>query len=213
MKYLLLFSICIICSCKDKTNPKSDISSSAVTAKDSRTTDSHYLDHLLEEYKDRTLVGLFFVDSVYAKKISPVLNLTTSSYCNIDAFFRKNIDSLTVLAEAYMETIEDNQRSEIVHQLKYWLKNDVLLSSVPHHLNEDLTFEEIISELPETRVFLKQYLKARGQYWGSLDGGQSCKLYYDVAGYLLTLNEEKRITFFKRYFDVVCRISLSSEKQ
>jgi hypothetical protein len=157
------------------------------------------------------LVGLFFVDSVYAKKLSPVLKLTTSSYCSIDTFFKGATDSLSVLAEEYIKTIGDNKRNEIIHQLKYWLKNDALLSGVIDNLNEDLTFGEIISNLPETQVFLKQYLTAPGQYWGSLDADQSCKLYYDVTGYLLTLNDEKRITFFKQYFEVACKISLKNK--
>lgn len=199
MKYLLLFSVCIICSCQTKTSTKS--------IKDN----SHYLDYLLKEYHDRTLVGLFFVDSVYAKKLSPVLKLTTSSYCSIDTFFKGATDSLSVLAEEYIKTIGDNKRNEIIHQLKYWLKNDALLSGVIDNLNEDLTFGEIISNLPETQVFLKQYLTAPGQYWGSLDADQSCKLYYDVTGYLLTLNDEKRITFFKQYFEVACKISLKNK--
>ena len=199
MKYLLLLSVCIICSCQTKTSTQ---------VKDSGTTDSHYLDYLLQEYQDRTLVGLFFVDSVYAKTLSPALNLTTSSYCSIDTFFNGRT---SVLAEKYIGTIEDHKRNEIIRQLEYWLKNDALLSGVINNLNEDLTFGEIISDLPETKIFLKQYLKAPGQYWGSLDAGQSCKLYYDITGYLLTLNDEKRITFFKQYFDVACKISLKNK--
>ncbi|SEW35855.1 hypothetical protein SAMN05428988_4404 [Chitinophaga sp. YR573] len=198
MKYLLLFSVCIICSCQTKTSTK----------KDSGTTDSHYLDYLLKEYHERTLVGLFFVDSVYAKKLSPDLNLTTSSYCSIDTFFKRN---MLATAEKYIGTIEDHKRNEIIHQLEYWLKNDALLSGVINNLNKDLIFGEIISDLPETQVFLKQYLTAPGQYWGSLDAGQSCKLYYDITGYLLTLNDEKRIAFFKQYFEVACRISLKNK--
>jgi hypothetical protein len=214
MKYLLLFFICIICSCQAKTSTKSNTSPSSITAKNSGA-DSHYLDHLLKKYQDRTLVGLFLVDSVYTKKFSPVLNLKTSSYCSIDGFFRKNTsvtDSLSVLAEEYMETIEDKRRNEILRQLEYWLKNDALLTSVINNLNKDLIFEEIISDLPETNVLLKQYLKDPRQYWGSLDASQSCQLYYDVASYLLTLNDEKRIMFFKQYFDVACKISLKNSR-
>jgi hypothetical protein len=87
----------------------------------------------------------------------------------------------------------------------------MLLSSIGD-IDDELIFEQIINDIPETKRLIRKYLKDPKQYWGSLDENHSCKLYYDVLSYLLTLSDEKRIEFFRQYFNIACNDAFKNVK-
>lgn len=170
----------------------------------------------MKKYPYRTTIGLFTIDSIYAEKVSTLDSAYSLSNVCIDGFFLNSPfkDSLATLAEEYIESIDGNKQTLIINKLKMWLRNDALLSGIlDDNLYDGLDFGEIIANMPVAKVFMKKYLKDPHQYWGSLDANQSCKLYYDVTVYVLTLNREERLMFLKQYFDTAFKVSLKESKQ
>lgn len=111
----------------------------------------------------------------------------------------------------HLAKMPSTTRSQNFKKLEQWLKNDILLSSIlDNNLDDQVFFEELIYQIPETKNILTVYLKSPEQYWGSLDANQSCKLYYDVNLYLTNLKPIERINFFKKYFDAACKLSIKN---
>jgi hypothetical protein len=178
--------------------------------------DTGILDNYIHTYgRSKVLTGLYFIRSDLFKKFSNEISSINMPYCSIPTFLERKAaqnDSLMNSIETYLYNISKPERQSVIDKLKIWLKNDLLLSSIlDDNLSENVFFGQIISQIPETRPLLENYLKSPAQYWGSLDENQSCKLYYDVNKYLTGIDQKKRILFFKKYFNSGCSISLRTK--
>jgi hypothetical protein len=171
------------------------------------------LDNYIYTYgRNKVLTGLYFIKSDFFKEFFDEINSTNIWYCSIPKFLEKKAtqkDSLMNSIETHLHNISKTERQLTLDKLEMWLRNDLLLSSIlDDNLSEDVFFGQIISQIPETKPLLENYLKDPKQYWGSLDENQSCKLYYDVNKYLMAIDQKERILFFKKYFNLGCDISL-----
>jgi hypothetical protein len=193
MKYYLfmLFTFCLACQAGPVEKQNADTAVQPVSEK------KDDLDKLIAKYGNKPLIGLFCIDSSYAGHVS----LKKVWYCNLDSSFN------VVQTKEYLGKMQTVDREQLMTKLGQWLRNDVLLSSVlDDNLKQGVYFEQLVSEIAQTRPLLKQYLTDPKQYWGSLDANQACKLYYDVLNYLLTLDESRKLVFFKEYFVKACDV-------
>lgn len=172
-----------------------------------------YFNGLIADYgKTKILIGLYFIESDIHKLFLKETDSAKLFYCVIPTFFENKIsgnDSLFKFIINKIESEEISRRENLLQRLEVWLKADAVLSSVlDDHLSNGLYFGEIISKISETKPILQMYLINPNQYWGSLDENQSCKLYYDVNVYLISLDSRKRLLFFKKYFEVASEIAI-----
>ena len=208
MKYILFLPYIILlsfCQTRSNTVRYQGGDSSKTDTLNYTITRNKILDNYIYTYgRGRVLTGLYFIREDFFKRFSDEISSINMWYCSIPKFLEKKAaqnDSLMSSIETRLHDISEGERQRILDKLKMWLKNNTLLSSIlDDNLSEDVSFGQIISQIPETKPLLKSYLKNPKQYWGSLDENQSCRLFYDVNKYLIGIDQKERILFFKKYF-------------
>lgn len=218
--YFPLLIVVILLSCFGKDNSKH---SSQEKQRRNSVDNSVVLDHaqdtlqsLMTKYgKSKVLLGLCFIDRDFFNLIFLQTDTSKMLYCSMEQIVEKKISTdeshLIESVTSHLAKISSATRSQNLKKLEQWLKNDILLSSIlDNNLDDQVFFEELIYQIPETKNILTVYLKSPEQYWGSLDANQSCKLYYDVNLYLTNLKPVERINFFKKYFDTACNLSIKN---
>lgn len=160
------------------------------------------------EFHSAAFTGLYFLDATYAGKLKAFVPIQEN--CQLHTL---NENALSKWTEAYLNKLPADKRAKLLTQLSKWCKEDVLLSSIANYLYAFNDFTQVIAETPATKHLLNKYLKAPGQYWGSLDASQACELYYDMVNYVFTLNREQRLAFYKSYFDTSCKIAAEEGKE
>lgn len=221
MRYCFpLLVVVIFISCFERENTKHSIQEKQSQNSVGNAADLNHardtLYSLMAKYgKSKALVGLCFIDRDCFNLIFLQMDTSKILYCSMEQILEKKISTdeyhLTENITSHLAKMSSATRSQNLKKLEQWLKNNVLLSSIlDNNLDDQVFFEELIYQIPETKNILAAYLKSSEQYWGSLDTNQSCKLYYDVNLYLTNLSPVKRAFFFKKYFDEACNISIKN---
>jgi hypothetical protein len=203
MRIISLFLLLAIACSDVGSNSNQSLADSSENGQNVSVPHGIYIYSLAEKYgKAKTLTALYFTNKAPFSKIFHRVDSLELIYCQLESFFDRNkqfVDSAFDLVGKFYGTSTDHVSADSVN-VKTWLENDDLLSSSLAIKSDDLFFNEIIDEIPNTKSIITRYLKDPRQYWGSLDENTSCKVYYDVLLYLGGQNKRERQSFFREYF-------------
>ncbi len=194
---LAIWIILFFASCKQPSE-KSNIKEESFTHSPKYT---NLYDTLVKEYgRENALLSIYFL---------------TQCLTDYDRII-KHSDNICSISEELMNyattPIENNLNKcitiDTLKRLHKWCKANKKLHSVDITSDDGVSFEEILYNMNQGKIFFTPFLKNKSQYFGSLDFNQSCKLYYNVVEYLAKASESENDSFFREYFNVYEKIKL-----
>lgn len=115
-----------------------------------------------------------------------------------------------VLDAAFSNVVRKKENPEILDHVMIWCDVFATLSQLPR-LSTSIYLEQVLAEIPSSKVIIDSFLPADGQTWNSLSSSQLTMLPYVAANFLYKKSERERLQFNKDFHAKVLELTTSEE--
>jgi hypothetical protein len=163
----------------------------------------------LSDIDNYSFASLYFISGTKAF-ITNYLNISVNEPTpldRLDELGNINKDNLLKELNFVLKKFPNDDSEAIIDSVLAWDKMATLIDFPFFLENTNLSeFHELISQIESTEQLVNRHIQYEGQYWGSLSSSQTTEVYYKMMEYLLHLNSENRLQFFKLYFELAYEI-------
>ncbi len=167
-----------------------------------------FLDTLVATFGTMDVLLALYHDTSFTSFRPSLISRNGLSDIVLDNILSQKRDSVVSrLSEILVTPTAGPKRQLLVEAVSRWCRAKRIVDDLPElcSCREDAFFEEAVYTNTESKDLFKKYLKAEGQYWGSISIDESLDLYYRVINLIAHSNTSIRASFLEQYSNYFCR--------